>query len=42
MTRFATTIASIFLTASAVPAADPPRVVRENSEWLDVWGRGTR
>ncbi len=41
MTRFAiTTIASIFLTASAVPAADPPRVVRENIEWLDVWVPG--
>ena len=41
MTRFAiTTIASIFLTASAVPAADPPRVVRENIEWLDVWVLG--
>ena len=41
MTRLAiTTIASIFLTASAAPAADPPRVVRENIEWLDVWVPG--
>ena len=41
MTRFAiTTIASIFLTTSAAPAADPPRVVRENIEWLDVWVPG--
>lgn len=41
MTRFAlATVASIFLTASAAPAADPPRVVRENIEWLDVWVPG--
>lgn len=41
MTRLAiVTAASIFLTASAAPAADPPRVVRENIEWLDVWVPG--
>ena len=41
MTRFAiTTVALICLTASASPAADPPRVVRENIEWLDVWVPG--
>lgn len=41
MTRLATTvIALIVLTACAAPAADPPRVVRENIEWLDVWVPG--
>ena len=41
MTRFAiVTVASICLTASAAPAADPQRVVRENIEWLDVWVPG--
>ncbi|MBA4192620.1 MAG: hypothetical protein C0467_32025 [Planctomycetaceae bacterium] len=41
MTRVSiVTLASICLAASASPAADPPRVVRENIEWLDVWVPG--
>lgn len=41
MTRVAITIiASVCSAASAAPAADPPRVVRENIEWLDVWVPG--
>lgn len=32
--------AVLLLTAHNVTAADPPRVVRENIEWLDVWVPG--
>jgi lysophospholipase L1-like esterase len=30
-------LAAMLLTAASAPAAEPPRVVRENIEWLDVW-----
>ena len=41
MTRSALlTLAAIVFTAPSAPAADPPRVVRENIEWLDVWVPG--
>ncbi|HEV3438345.1 MAG TPA: SGNH/GDSL hydrolase family protein [Gemmata sp.] len=34
----ATTV--LLLVTASTPAADPPRVVRENIEWLDVWVPG--
>ncbi len=41
MTRFSiATVAALCLSVSAAPAADPPRVVRESIEWLDVWVPG--
>ena len=41
MTRSAlVTLAAILFAAPPAPAADPPRVVRENIEWLDVWVPG--
>ncbi|MDB5309032.1 MAG: hypothetical protein JWO38_3234 [Gemmataceae bacterium] len=44
MTRQLLAVASALALAQAAPAADPPRVVREEIEWLDVWvpGNGTR
>ena len=33
-------VIAILLAAPSAPAADPPRVVRENIEWLDVWVPG--
>ena len=41
MTRSAVvTVAALLFIAPPAPAADPPRVVRENIEWLDVWVPG--
>jgi len=41
MTRSLVVTAAAFLfTTLPTPAADPPRVVRENVEWLDVWVKG--
>jgi hypothetical protein len=40
MVRPSFVIATAFILAGPVPAADPPRVVRENVEWLDVWVPG--
>ena len=40
MTRTALATAALLLAAPTAPAADPPRVVRENIEWLDVWVPG--
>lgn len=40
MTRTALATAVLLLTAHTTTAADPPRVVRENIEWLDVWVPG--
>jgi hypothetical protein len=41
MTRSAlVTLVAILFAAPSAPAADPPRVVRENIEWLDVWVPG--
>ena len=41
MTRSAlVTLAALLSAAPSAPAADPPRVVRENIEWLDVWVPG--
>jgi hypothetical protein len=41
MTRSAFVIIfAILFAAPSAPAADPPRVVRENIEWLDVWVPG--
>jgi hypothetical protein len=41
MTRSAlVALAAILFAAPSAPAADPPRVVRENIEWLDVWVPG--
>ena len=37
MTRFPLATAALLLAAHTTTAADPPRVVRENIEWLDVW-----
>src|SRR5688572_2329884 len=34
------TVTTLLLAAPAASAADPPRVVRENIEWLDVWVPG--
>ena len=31
---------ALVLFPAAIPAADPPKVVRENIEWLDVWVPG--
>jgi len=33
-------IATVLITTSSAPTAEPPRVVRENIEWLDVWVPG--
>jgi lysophospholipase L1-like esterase len=40
MTRTALATAALLLAAHTASAADPPRVVRENIEWLDVWVPG--
>lgn len=40
MIRTALATAALLLAAPTAPAADPPRVVRENIEWLDVWVPG--
>src|SRR5436190_16043379 len=40
MHRLALATAAFLLAAPTAPAADPPRVVRENIEWLDVWVPG--
>ena len=37
MPRLSLAAVLLFAAPAAVPAADPPRVVRENIEWLDVW-----
>ncbi|MBN9521840.1 SGNH/GDSL hydrolase family protein [bacterium] len=37
MVRTLLALAVSLLVAAAAPADDPPRVVRENIEWLDVW-----
>lgn len=37
MIRPLPTLACLLLLAPSLLAADPPRVVRENIEWLDVW-----
>lgn len=37
MIRSVPSIAAVLLVATFSPAVDPPRVVRENIEWLDVW-----
>jgi lysophospholipase L1-like esterase len=33
-------LAAVATLAAAAPAAEPPRVVRENIEWLDLWVPG--
>jgi len=40
MIRSGITVAALLLVISSTPAADPPRIVRENIEWLDVWVPG--
>jgi lysophospholipase L1-like esterase len=40
MLRCATATVTLLLTTAPTFAADPPRVVRENVEWLDVWVPG--
>src|SRR3954469_19453230 len=41
MTRLTlATAVALLLAAPTAPAAEPPRVVRENTEWLDVWVPG--
>lgn len=40
MTRTAIATAALLFVAHAATAADPPRVVQENIEWLDVWVPG--
>jgi hypothetical protein len=40
MTRPALTLLAVALAVTAAHPADPPRVVRENIEWLDVWVPG--
>jgi len=40
MIRSAFVIVMLLLATGPVAAADPPRVVRENIEWLDVWVPG--
>jgi hypothetical protein len=38
--RYLLTATGLLAFFQAVPAADPPRVVREDIEWLDVWVPG--
>lgn len=40
MARLSLAFAAIALLARPTSAADPPKVVRENVEWLDVWVPG--
>ena len=40
MNRSSLALLLLVLAAPSTPAADPPRVVRENIEWLDVWVPG--
>jgi lysophospholipase L1-like esterase len=40
MFRCAAATAALLLATAPTSAADPPRVVRENIEWLDVWVPG--
>ena len=40
MTRSLVVTAAAFLFTTLPTPADPPRVVRENVEWLDVWAKG--
>jgi len=41
MTRSAVlALATVLITTSSAPTAEPPRIVRENIEWLDVWVPG--
>ncbi len=40
MTRSVLSVITLLFTASSALTAEPPRVVRENIEWLDVWVPG--
>jgi lysophospholipase L1-like esterase len=40
MIRSGIAVAALLFVTASTPAADPPRIVRENIEWLDVWVPG--